>query len=165
MTEFSIAVEIPGYVFCLLTINKVGRRPVLSLCQIISGLACIVCAFLQYYGNNNNINLVLLLLSLLGKFGASAAFAIVYLYTAELFPTCTRNQAVGLCALMAKMGGITTMLLDLLKVYWQPAPVLTMGIFATLAGLAAANFPETAGLRSANNTLVLHQQQYQRLSP
>ena len=34
---FSIAVEIPGYVFCLLTINKLGRRPVLSLCQVGSG--------------------------------------------------------------------------------------------------------------------------------
>ena len=43
------------------------------------------------------------------------------------------------------------MLLDLLKAYWVPAPVLTMGIFATLAGMAAANFPETAGLRSEKN--------------
>ena len=54
---------------------------------------------------------------------------------------------MGLCALMAKMGGITTMLLDLLKVYWIPAPVLTMGIFATMAGLLAAKFPETTGRR------------------
>ena len=52
---------------------------------------------------------------------------------------------------MAKLGGVTTMLLDLLKAYWVPAPVLTMGIFATLAGMAAANFPETAGLRSEEN--------------
>ena len=115
--------------------------------QIISGLACIVCAFLQYYNNNNNntINLVNLLLSLLGKLGASAAFAIVYLYTAELFPTCTRNQAVGLCALMAKLGGVTTMVLDLLKVYWLPAPVFIMGVVATTAGLLATTFPETLG--------------------
>ena len=133
------------------TVTSSGSQ---SSFQIISGLACIICAFLQYYNkdNNNNINLVNLLLSLLGKFGASAAFAIVYLYTAELFPTCTRNQSVGLCALMAKLGGITTMLLELLKVYWQPAPVLTMGIFASLAGLAAANFPETSGHRSTNIT-------------
>ena len=58
-----------------------------------------------------------------------------------------RNQAVGLCALMAKIGGITTMLLDLLKLYWLPAPVFTMGIFTTLAGLLALNFPETTGSR------------------
>ena len=39
---FSIAVEVPGYVFCLLTINKLGRRPVLSLCQVGSEQATLL---------------------------------------------------------------------------------------------------------------------------
>ena len=43
-------------------------------------------------------------------------YVYVYLYTAELFPTPVRNQAVGFCALTAKLGGMTTMLLDLLRV-------------------------------------------------
>ena len=47
---------------------------------------------------------------------AAAAFATVYLFTAELFPTVARNQAVGVCALTAKLGGVTTMLLDMLGV-------------------------------------------------
>ena len=47
---------------------------------------------------------------------AAAAFATVYLFTAELFPTVARNQAVGVCALTAKLGGATTMLLDMLGV-------------------------------------------------
>ena len=41
-------------------------------------------------------------LSLIGKFGASASFAIVYVYTAEMFPTGIRNQAVGTCSLVAR---------------------------------------------------------------
>ena len=41
-----------------------------------------------------------------GKFGASGAFAIVYLYTAELFPTSIRSTATGLCSMMARIGGI-----------------------------------------------------------
>jgi hypothetical protein len=41
-----------------------------------------------------------------GKFGASGAFAIVYLYTAELFPTAIRGTATGLCSMMARIGGI-----------------------------------------------------------
>ena len=40
--------------------------------------------------------------SLLGKFGAAAAFAIVYVYTAEMFPTVIRSQAVGICSLVAR---------------------------------------------------------------
>jgi OCT family organic cation transporter-like MFS transporter 4/5 len=110
-------------------------------------------------------------LSLLGKFGAAAAFSIVFLYTAELFPTpirChpttlstpgPRNQAVGTCSLVARMGGITALLLDNLKVYWLPAPVFIMGVVATGeqqavgaaacpgAGLLATAFPETRGCR------------------
>ena len=84
-------------------------------------------------------------LSLLGKFGASASFAIVYVYTAELFPTVIRNQAVGTCSLVARIGGITSLLLDLLRVYWLPAPVFIMGVVATCAGALAIFFPETLG--------------------
>ena len=55
-------------------------------------------------------------LSLVGKFGASAVWGIVFVYTAEMFPTVIRNQAVGTCSLVARLGGIISMLLDLLKV-------------------------------------------------
>ena len=82
---------------------------------------------------------------MIGKFGASASFAIVYVYTAEMFPTVIRNQAVGTCSLVARIGGITSLLLDLLKVYWLPAPVFIMGVVATIAGALAVFFPETLG--------------------
>ena len=36
-------------------------------------------------------------------------------------------------------------MLDLLKNIWLPAPVMIMGISATLAGFFALAFPETAG--------------------
>ena len=44
--------------------------------------------------------------SLSGKFGAAASFSIVYLYTAELYPTVVRSTAIGLCSMMARIGGI-----------------------------------------------------------
>ena len=84
-------------------------------------------------------------LSLIGKFGASASFAIVYVYTAEMFPTVIRNQAVGTCSLVARIGGIISLLLGLLSVYWLPAPVFIMGVVATTAGALAVFFPETLG--------------------
>ena len=93
----------------------------------------------------SNKSFLKIFLSLIGKFGASASFAIVYVYTAEMFPTVIRNQAVGTCSLVARIGGILCLLLDLLKVYWLPAPVFIMGVVATTAGLLATTFPETLG--------------------
>ena len=37
-----------------------------------------------------------------GKFGVAAAFAMVYLYTAELYPTAIRGTAVGACSTVAR---------------------------------------------------------------
>ena len=52
---------------------------------------------------------------------------------------------MGTCSLVARIGGITSLLLDLLKVYWLPAPVFIMGVVATTAGALAVFFPETLG--------------------
>ena len=84
-------------------------------------------------------------MSLIGKSASSGGFNIVYVFTSEMFPTVIRNQAVGTCSLVARIGGITSLLLDLLKVYWLPAPVFIMGVVATCAGLLAIFFPETLG--------------------
>merc|ERR1719430_903559 len=135
-------IEIPGYLFCIFVMDCWGRRPILSFCQMISGIACIFCGLLQGQEDSNLKNLQVFL-SLLGKFMASASFSIVYLYTAELFPTAVRNQAVGTCSLVARMGGISALLLDNLKVFWLPAPVFIMGCVATVAGGLAVLFPET----------------------
>ena len=47
-----------------------------------------------------------IILSLVGKFGASAAFAIIYVYSCELFPTLLRNSLMGVTCLFARMGGM-----------------------------------------------------------
>jgi len=140
----SVLVEIPGYLFCIFVMDCWGRRPILSFCQVVSGVACIFCGLLQG-STDPALQGLQVFLSLIGKFGASASFAIVYVYTAEMFPTVIRNQAVGTCSLVARIGGITSLLLDLLKVYWLPAPVFIMGVVATGAGVLAIFFPETLG--------------------
>ncbi len=41
-----------------------------------------------------------------GKFGAAAGFAVIFLYTSELYPTEIRSTAVGICSTLARVGGI-----------------------------------------------------------
>ena len=84
-------------------------------------------------------------LSLLGKFGASAGFAIVYVYTAELFPTPVRNSAVGLCSTFARIGGMLAPVVADLAVYAPAIPFIIMGSSCCIGGLTALLLPETAG--------------------
>ena len=65
---------------------------------LLSGMAAIPAGFMED-GTPRTA------LALIGKFGASASFAIVYLYTAELYPTQIRSTAVGMCSMMARIGG------------------------------------------------------------
>ena len=62
-------------------------------------------------------------------------------------PWDVRNQSVGLCALTAKLGGVTTMGLEVLASLWAPAPTLVMGVTASLAGGLALGLPETLNTR------------------
>ena len=72
-----------------------GRKPILIFCQVLAGSTCIVATFIS---NNTAVTV----LTLAGKFGASASFAIVYLYTAELYPTVIRNSALGSASMVAR---------------------------------------------------------------
>ena len=85
--------------YLLQSIDVLGRKPFLMFVQILCGISCI-CAGLISDAN------LRLLFSLVGKFGSSAAFSAVFLYTAELFPTSMRNSAVGMCSTLARFGGI-----------------------------------------------------------
>ena len=67
--------------------------------MLLSGVFCIGAGFMDE-GTARTV------LALIGKFGASAAFSIVYLFTAELYPTEIRSTATGLCSMFARIGGI-----------------------------------------------------------
>ena len=57
-------------------------------------------------------------LSMIGKFGISAAFAIIYVFSAELFPTMVRNSGMGASSLCARIGGIASpYIADLVSCY------------------------------------------------
>ena len=43
---------------------------------------------------------------MVGKFCISATFAIIYVYTAEVFPTVIRNAAVGVSSMCSRIGAI-----------------------------------------------------------
>eukprot|EP00092_Neocalanus_flemingeri_P108291 GFUD01139069.1.p1 GENE.GFUD01139069.1~~GFUD01139069.1.p1 ORF type:complete len:563 (-),score=86.66 GFUD01139069.1:194-1882(-) len=138
------AMEIPSYIFCMLFLDRFGRKSILAFSQILAGTTCILAGVIPQEPEEEMFYLRTAL-SLMGKFGASAGFAIVFVFTAELFPTPVRNSAVGLCSTFARIGGMLAPVVTGLAVYASSIPFIVMGSSCCIGGLTALLLPETAG--------------------
>jgi hypothetical protein len=49
---------------------------------------------------------ILFIINITLKFLASASFAIIYLYSTELFPTNVRTTGLGMCSMTGRLGAI-----------------------------------------------------------
>ncbi|XP_064105526.1 organic cation transporter protein-like [Macrobrachium nipponense] len=127
--------EIPAYFITWFLVARIGRRLALMLCYSVCGVT--ICTVAILLATQDSVSSELLMfLSLTGKTAISAAFIIVYIYTAELFPTRYRSLAVGESSMMARVGSITSPYInDLLGVVitWGPS-----ALFAAMSAAAAA---------------------------
>ncbi|XP_076444570.1 organic cation transporter protein-like [Babylonia areolata] len=137
------AVEIPAYALCILLLNRVGRRTPLIVSMYVGGLACILSGLLPK--TSSAMETTATVLAMVGKFGITASYGIIYLAAAEVFPTVVRNIGMGVSSMSARIGGI---LAPLILETGSLLPVLPMLIFGGLSvGAATLAFllPETAG--------------------
>ena len=56
---------------------------------------------------------------MVGKLGAAAAFAVIYVFSAELYPTVVRNAGMGASSCCARIGGMMApYIADLVSLYF-----------------------------------------------
>ena len=96
-TGLMAGVEVLAYFIILFTIDIAGRRPVLSFCQIFAGLACLCSGFVpeEYFWPR-------LTLALVGKMGASAAFAVVFVYTGNIIKYNSHHKIYNIAIIAIK---------------------------------------------------------------
>jgi OCT family organic cation transporter-like MFS transporter 16 len=82
-------------------------------------------------------------IAMLAKIAMAGCFAVIYNFTAELFPTVVRNSAVGLCSMSARMGGMLTPQITLLDSLDKSIPTLVFGGVAIFAAFMGLFLPET----------------------
>ncbi|XP_063585383.1 organic cation transporter-like protein [Penaeus indicus] len=121
-------------------IKRMGRKGTLSFVLLLGGVACFVSGFIP-----EEFGAVIVTLSLVGKFGIAAAFAIVYVYSAEIFPTEYRSVGIGACSMCARIGGIVAPFVASLAHTYKPLPLLVFGSLSIVAGLLVVLLPETVG--------------------
>ncbi|XP_016349033.1 solute carrier family 22 member 4 [Sinocyclocheilus anshuiensis] len=136
----SAAVEVPALIMAWLMLRRWPRRLCLSSTLSLGGL---VLLFIQLIPQH--MNYVAFSLVMLGKFGLSAAFSILYPATAELYPTVLRNTALGACSMASRVGSILAPYFIYLGGYYRSLPYILIGSVNILSGLLSILLPESLG--------------------
>ncbi|KAK7872603.1 hypothetical protein R5R35_001940 [Gryllus longicercus] len=135
-------VEIPGYTVAWLLMNRLGRRMSLGGSLGLCALTCIGAAFVPV-----GMEWAEIVLFLVGKLGITSSFGVVFVYTAELYPTPMRSAGVGMSSTVARVGAMVAPFAPLLGQVYAPLPLLLFGGVSLIASLFTLTLPETLGTR------------------
>ena len=127
---------LPGYFYVMLTLEipAFGRKKSMSILLILSGVCMSIHPQLEASAGK-------ILVSLVGRFSANCSYTILYMYTAELFPTVVRGIGVGVSLVTSRIG---TILAPYTLLIGPTYPVI-FGVGALAAGILALALPETRG--------------------
>ena len=135
-----VLAELPSMFLYLKLPHIYGRQKALVASQTISAICCIGGGLLI---ENPDLATLQITLVMIGRLFGGFGFKLVYLYTAELYPTEMRNTAVGTCSSIARIGGVLAILMQDLKKIWPPMTMVIFGTVSIIAALLAFKFPET----------------------
>ncbi|KAM4549677.1 solute carrier family 22 member 13 isoform 1-T1 [Fundulus diaphanus] len=139
LTQFVFGlVEIPARSLVLVVL-PFSRRLTLSGFLAVGGLACLL--MLVVPADHPN---VLTGLAMVGKFGITASFAVIYVYTAEIFPTVVRQTGIGVSSMFARIGGVLAPVINMLHNHSPATPLIIFGTSPLLGAVLALALPETA---------------------
>ncbi|XP_064596469.1 solute carrier family 22 member 15-like [Liolophura sinensis] len=122
---FSALVEIPSYLFLYVSFRWLARK------KLLVGLHGL-CAFSLLLAGIFNFTLIgetkvraMQGVTFIGKFGISATFTLVFVYTTEVFPTNFRTSGLGLASLSARLGSFLSPFSSVLvrKLPWGPGVI------------------------------------------
>lgn len=103
------AVEIPGALLPALLLNRFGRKKLLFCSLTLTGLAAMIAPWIP-----KEHSLIVLGLFMIGKSSITFAFNVLYIFTAELWPTNIRTTVMNSCSMTGRMGAVFAPLTTLL---------------------------------------------------
>ncbi|XP_028303635.1 solute carrier family 22 member 7-like [Gouania willdenowi] len=143
LTQFIFgAIEFPAKAFIFFTCDKIGRR----LNQVGMLASTGLCVFISMFIPAGKTT-ILTTVGALGKMFAEGAFTTAYLYTTELYPTVMRQNGMGHCSFMARIGVSVSPLVLLLEEFSVYLPSIIFCLTAVTAALSAQFLPETTNTR------------------
>lgn len=129
--------EIPAYFLTAVLIDRFGRKPLGVGTQWFSGIFCIAGSIM---GSKGTWKVVRMFCGVLGIFGMSGTYNLLFIYAMELFPTVVRNAALGCATQAAQLGAI---LAPFVVVLGGGLPFMVFGVCGIVGGILTFYLPET----------------------
>lgn len=101
--------EMPAALICYFLSDRLGRRITLFAGLAIAGIAIIASAYVA-----PDQAIVTRILFFTGMLAISMAFSMLYIFTAEIWPTSLRNTLMNLCSMIGRIGAMAAPLTPLL---------------------------------------------------
>eukprot|EP00096_Caligus_rogercresseyi_P005493 TRINITY_DN21053_c0_g1_i1.p1 TRINITY_DN21053_c0_g1~~TRINITY_DN21053_c0_g1_i1.p1 ORF type:complete len:227 (-),score=22.41 TRINITY_DN21053_c0_g1_i1:143-787(-) len=120
-------------------INKCGRRLVIAILLLLSGISSISYGFAP-----TEFETYKLCIALAGRIFITGAYYISLLYASEIFPTEIRGKGMAICEFIGGFGIILSPSIIYLSKYGNSIPIMVFGTISIMAGLISACLPETA---------------------
>nr|XP_022328779.1 organic cation transporter protein-like [Crassostrea virginica] len=140
-----VTVEAMGYMLCFL-MNKTGRKPMHLTVMFGSGIGCLLSILPALY-LDSSYTWLLVAFAMIGKFGISAAFGEIYIYTGELFPTVIRSFILGFCGVGARLGATISPYIYHFGdgKFGEALPLIIFGGSTIIVAAMSIKLPETKG--------------------
>lgn len=97
----TVTAEIPAAILTYAILENVGRRKALCYTTAAAGASLILAAFMPPH-HPALIRAILFI----GMMAEASAFTILYVFTAELWPTQLRNTLTNICAMVGRIGSV-----------------------------------------------------------
>uniref|UniRef100_A0A8D0DWQ6 Solute carrier family 22 member 5 n=1 Tax=Salvator merianae TaxID=96440 RepID=A0A8D0DWQ6_SALMN len=136
----SAIIEVPAYTISWLLLHHTPRRYSMAGVLFLGGCVLLFIQLVPAYLTVLSITLVMI-----GKFGITSSFSMVYVYTAELYPTVVRNMGVGASSMASRFGSILSPYFVYFGTYDRFLPYILMGSLTVLAGILTLFLPESYG--------------------
>lgn len=138
-------VEVPACILVYFAVKKLGMKKPILINQAIAALSIFVCILsVSFEDSTNNLFYVTLACNVMYKFFVSGAYAVIFIYGTELFPTNLRNQAIGICMLVGRTGAIIATCSSFVIQLYPRALYACFGCLTLLGGLLTMLLPETS---------------------
>ena len=137
--------EFPAYGLAVLVVFYAGRRWPMVGSYFLGG------TFLLLMLATLDNEAASIALSAIGKFGITAAFGMLQMYSMELFPTGARNAGLGAATFISRIGSVVSPIVgNALGQINRIIPIIIFGASALLGAFLALLLPETRGKNLPN---------------